>query len=106
MTTKATSACDIKAAFKAQGELLLAIICSMAVALAPITIMLGMFWFAASGPTAELIVTAFFGTLVFGFLAGVILYGIGWLVYKTFQPLIDVAICIGKEKWQTRQANA
>lgn len=106
MTEPAAGACDIKAALKAQGELLLAIICSLAVALTPMAVMLGLFWFATTGATAELIVAVFFYTLVFGFLAGAILFGIGWLVYKTFQPLIDVAVCIGKEKWQARRANA
>lgn len=106
MTNPAAGACDIKAALKAQGQLLLAIICTLAMALTPIAVMLGLFWFATTGATAELVVAVFFYTLVFGFLAGTILFDAGWLVYKTFQPLIDVVVCIGKEKWQARRAAA
>lgn len=101
MTTQNATGCDIKAALKAQGKLFLEILAGLAVGSIPLLTLIGLGFIVTSSDLGATIVRYFFTTITFGFLGGLILWGIGYALYKTFQPTVDLAICLLKQQRQT-----
>ena len=98
MTTPEVSKCDFKAALRAQGNLFLQLLGGLAVALLPLLFMGGALWWAVSSTVGQWVVAIFFWVLIFGFLGVMVAWGVGWVLYKLFQPLADLGLCLLKER--------